>query len=161
MRKLAIIALWALAACQSAPAPVQVQETPASTAASTSAPTVAVSGSIMSLLNAQRASQGRAPLVEDARLSQASQAHAQDMVAGAYFSHTGRDGSSFADRARAAGYNCPAAENIASGQRTEAEVMTAWFNSPGHRRNILLPDAAQYGVGRAGNVWVMTFGRGC
>ena len=32
-----------------------------------------------------------------------------------------------------------AGENIAYGQRTPAEVMNGWMNSPGHRANILNP----------------------
>jgi len=115
----------------------------------------------MSILNSERAAQGLGPLRENARLSQASRAHAQDMANNGYFSHNGRNGSSFVDRARAAGYTCPAAENIAQGQTTEAVVMTTWMNSSGHRRNIMLSNTADFGIGRAGNVWVMMFGRGC
>jgi len=85
-----------------------------------------------------------------------------DAAVGGYFSHTGQNGSSFSDRARAAGYTCAAAENIASGQRSEAEVMTSWLNSPGHRRNILLRDVVDIGIGRVGTMWVMMLGRaGC
>ena len=40
------------------------------------------------------------------------------------------------------------AENIAAGQRTPAEVMTAWLNSPGHRANILNCASVAIGVGR-------------
>jgi len=158
MKPIAIAAFWALTACGAATVPVLDI---APRAVPIGGPVIAASGEIMSLLNAQRASQGRAPLQENARLSQASLAHAQDMVAGSYFSHRGRDGSSFSDRARAAGNTCAAAENIASGQRSEIEVMTSWINSPGHRRNILLSDATEYGIGRSGTTWVMMFGRGC
>ncbi|MBU2992724.1 CAP domain-containing protein [Octadecabacter sp. B2R22] len=113
------------------------------------------------MLNAARADTGLGPVRENARLSQAARFHATDMVANDYFSHTGRTGSSFTDRARAAGYACAAAENIASGQETESEVFTTWMNSSGHRRNILLRDAREFGIGRVGNMWVLMMGRGC
>jgi uncharacterized protein YkwD len=42
-----------------------------------------------------------------------------------------------------------AGENIASGQRTAAEVMQTWMNSSGHRANILSSTYNQIGVGVA------------
>jgi len=112
-------------------------------------------------LNTEREANGLGSVVPDTRLSRAAQAHARDMVANDYFSHVGANGSSFSDRARAAGYGCAAAENIAFGQRSEGEVMDEWMASPGHRRNILLRDAVQFGLGREGNMWVLMLGRGC
>jgi uncharacterized protein YkwD len=44
-----------------------------------------------------------------------------------------------------------AGENIAYGQRTPAEVMRDWMNSPGHRNNILSRSFSQIGVGLAKN----------
>ena len=38
-------------------------------------------------------------------------------------------------------------ENVAWNQRGPEEVMTAWLNSPGHRRNILSPSYTEIGVG--------------
>ena len=116
---------------------------------------------MMALINAERAAQGLGPVRENPRLSQAARAHAADMVANGTFSHTGSDGSRFFERAAAAGYACASAENIALGQRTEAEVMTSWMGSSGHRRNILTPDAVEFGIGRVDNMWVQLFGRGC
>lgn len=113
------------------------------------------------LMNSVRTAQGYSRVTENARLSQAARAHAIDMVRNDYFSHVGRNGSAFTDRARAAGYTCVAAENIAVGQNSEEAVMTAWVNSPGHLRNILKPDVREYGIGREGNMWVMMLGRGC
>jgi len=87
--------------------------------------------------------------------------HAEDMVAQNYFSHTGANGSRFTQRARAAGYGCAIAENIASGHPTEGAVMAAWMQSSGHRRNILMPNAVEFGIGRSGNIWVLMMGSGC
>ena len=55
-----------------------------------------------------------------------------------------------------------AGENIASGQKTPAEVVAAWMNSPGHRANILSPTYNQLGVGLATsksgkNYWTQMF----
>lgn len=110
---------------------------------------VAPAGSVTQIVNAQRAANGLSAVRNDARLARAAQAHAEDMVAQGYFSHTGANGSRFSQRARAAGYTCAAAENIASGQKTSATVMEDWMNSAGHRRNILLSDARDIGIGRA------------
>jgi len=44
-----------------------------------------------------------------------------------------------------------AGENIAYGQRTPAEVMRDWMNSPGHRNNILSRSYTEIGVGLAKN----------
>ncbi|WP_375280409.1 CAP domain-containing protein [Pseudooctadecabacter sp.] len=122
---------------------------------------VAPSGSVMSFLNAARAQNGLPPVSEDRRLSQSAQRHAQDMQANGFFAHTGSNGSSFSDRARAAGYTCARNENIANGQRTAEGVVTAWMNSPGHRRNLLASNVTEFGIGRTDNNWVLVMGAGC
>lgn len=147
----AVLATLGVMACQPTP-PTQavVPATP-----------VVSSNSFVGLINAERTTSGLGLLVENAQLSTAAQAHAADMVAQGYFSHTGQNGSTFSQRAQATGYACAAAENIAAGQQSEANVMAGWMNSAGHRRNILLRDATQFGLGRAGNTWVLMLGRGC
>lgn len=160
MRVLMSIATLGLAtmlvAC-SAPSETREFSVPNSAPVQAAVPT----GGIMSILNQERAARGLPALREDARLSRASRLHAQDMVANDYFAHVGLNGSTLSTRARAAGYTCVAAENIAIGQKTNAAVMTAWMNSPPHRRNIMLSDTAEFGIGRVGDMWVMMFGRGC
>ena len=72
------------------------------------------------------------------------------MATNDYFSHTSQDGTSFATRITNAGYKWSgAAENIAKGQRTPADVMKAWMNSSGHRANILNCGLKDLGVGLA------------
>ena len=63
------------------------------------------------------------------------------------FSHTGRGGSNFVSRAKAAGYAHPSAENIAWGYRSAEDVVTGWMNSPGHRTNILNCRSKTVGTG--------------
>lgn len=164
MKKTALIALACsilLAGCQSTTNSTQVTTRTITLAEAATRNAPALQGEMTALINAQRAANGRSALAEDPALSRAAQAFAADMEAFDYFSHTGRNGSSFMDRARAVGYGCVAAENIARGQRSEAAVMEAWMNSSGHRRNILLRDARDYGIGLSGDTWVMLLGRGC
>lgn len=45
-----------------------------------------------------------------------------------------------------------AAENLAAGQSTPAEVILGWMNSPGHRANLLAAQAREAGFGVARGV---------
>ena len=81
-----------------------------------------------------------------------------------YISHVSDDGRSFADRARAQGYDSPGGENVARGQRDAADVMDGWMNSAGHRANILNCSFKAIGVGVIRGVdgtlvWGQVFGR--
>jgi uncharacterized protein YkwD len=107
------------------------------------------------LLNAERVGRGLPRLAENRRLAAAARRYAAELVAGQYFSHTGRDGSDVAQRLRRAGY-IPAnrawavGENLAWGTgplATPAGVVRAWMNSPGHRANILDPRYREVGLG--------------
>jgi uncharacterized protein YkwD len=114
------------------------------------------------LLNGARAGSGADSVSYDARLGQAAQGHANDMLANGYFSHTGLNGSSPGDRIQATGYKARAwGENIAKGQRSEAAVFEAWQNSPGHRANNLNPNFEDFALAKAGTGsqlhWVLVF----
>jgi stress response protein SCP2 len=128
-----------------------------------SAPTSLVH-EVVAATNRERAASGLAPLALEARLGTAAQAHAEDMVARRFFSHDSPDGRSVADRVLAAGYlYSVVAENLAAGQRSAAEVVEGWMNSPGHRANILSRDVRQIGIGfteggEYGTTWVQVFG---
>jgi uncharacterized protein YkwD len=115
----------------------------------------AVAEATLCLLNGERADNGLAPLTPNATLAGVGTAYAQDMVAGSYFSHTGRDGSGVFERIERSGYLPDGAgwvlgENLAwgtGGLATPGSIMRAWMNSPGHRANILNPDYREIGVG--------------
>ena len=109
--------------------------------------TAKLQGDIAYLTNKQRASYGCKPLRLDARLTTASVGHSAYMAQSGSFSHTGRGGSDFVRRDKAAHYPRPLAENIAYGYRTGMDVVNAWMASPGHRRNILNCKATAVGVG--------------
>lgn len=122
--------------------------------------------SMLELVNAERAADGQAPVRLNARLSEAAQGHAEDMIANNFFSHTSSNGDTLSDRVAETGYTaCYASENIAFGQRDEEEVMEAWMNSDGHRRNILAEQPEDFGFARVdssrGIHWVQVFGRSC
>ncbi|MFJ3670980.1 CAP domain-containing protein [Streptomyces sp. NPDC090106] len=119
---------------------------------------------VVGLTNRERSRHGLPPLAPDPRLTDAAQAHSADMVARAFYSHTSPDGTQPWDRAAAAGaHRRSIGENIACGQRSAAEVVEGWMNSPGHRANILKPDFTHIGVGfagggAAGTYWTQLFG---
>ncbi|WP_055489224.1 CAP domain-containing protein [Streptomyces sp. TP-A0356] len=119
---------------------------------------------VIALTNAERAAAGLPPLAADPLLTAAAQAHCADMVARAFYAHTSPDGREPWDRAAAAGSRHRAVgENIACGQRSPAEVVRGWMDSPGHRANILKPAFTHMGVGfagggRAGTYWTQLFG---
>ncbi|HEX8628953.1 MAG TPA: CAP domain-containing protein [Catenuloplanes sp.] len=116
------------------------------------------------LVNEKRAAAGCQPVRTDERLRAAARAHSGDMARNDYFSHDGRNGSTPWARAKQAGYPRPIGENIAKGQPTPAEVMKAWMDSDGHRRNIVNCAAKETGVGLAYDgstpVWTQMFGAG-
>ncbi|MFI9206436.1 CAP domain-containing protein [Streptomyces sp. NPDC053048] len=119
---------------------------------------------VLALTNRERTAAALPPLAADPRLAAAARAHSTDMVARDFYSHTTPEGREPWDRARAAGAPHRAiGENIACGQRTPAEVVRGWMDSPGHRANILTPGFTHLGVGyatggRAGTYWTQLFG---
>ena len=52
-----------------------------------------------------------------------------------------------------------APENIAMGQKTAAEVVKGWMESPGHRANIMNGNFTHIGIGydANGNYWTQQF----
>lgn len=125
----------------------------------------ALESEVFALVNAERASAGFHPLVENQDLIRAARYHAQDMSEDGYFDHDSydrKDGNlvRVSDPFTRIGrfYSQPSAENIAKGQTKAKQVMTDWMNSPGHRKNILSPTSKTLGVGMVDNHWVQNFG---
>jgi uncharacterized protein YkwD/stress response protein SCP2 len=123
-----------------------------------------LSAEVVRLTSAERTAAGLAPLTVDPLLTAAAQAHSDDMVARDFYAHTTPEGREPWDRARAAGSRHRGiGENIACGQRSPAEVVEGWMNSPGHRANILRPEFGHIGIGyatgsRSGTYWTQLFG---
>lgn len=126
-------------------------------------PVAGLSASIAPEVNAFRLANGQTALAADARLARAAQAHADDMSANGFFSHTGQNGSSVGDRVKLQGYGfCFAAENIAQGQKGALEALEGWQKFEGHRRNLLSGNATQFAMAQSADYWVMVLGKpGC
>jgi uncharacterized protein YkwD len=99
------------------------------------------------LINQYRKQHGLKPLKLNAELSNAAKAHSRDLAKWDRISHFGSDGSNPWDRVKRAGYNARlAAENVGTGQVSIEEVFKGWQESPGHNKNLLLPDAEHMGI---------------
>lgn len=121
----------------------------------------ALENEVVRLVNIERAKQGLAPLTNNWELARVARYKSQDMKNKNYFSHTSPTyGSPFQMMQHFGIVYRTAGENIAMGQRTPQEVMTAWMNSPGHRANILNTSFKEIGVGVAKNgtiYWTQQF----
>ena len=115
---------------------------------------------VIDLTNEKRASRGLKPLNANWELSRVARYKSQDMANNKYFSHTSPTYGSpfnmiknFGIKYRSAG------ENIAYGQRTPAQVVNSWWNSAGHRANMLNANYTDIGVGYVanGNYWTQMF----
>jgi uncharacterized YkwD family protein len=157
-----------------APAPTTEQTTQASTtpvqqepaqaeATATSESSYSLSAyeqKVVDLTNQERAKNGLPALKVDVTLSKMARDKSQDMSTNHYFSHTSPTYGSPFDMMKKYGITYSyAGENIAMGQRTPEEVVTAWMNSDGHRKNILSPNFTSIGVGYVadGNYWTQEF----
>jgi len=142
LRRLAVTALLAPVAALGA----TMTASPAEAAAAKTSETT-LQNEINRLINIQRTTHGCPTLQVNAALTTAARNHSTWMSQTGTFSHTGRAGSTFITRTKAAGYTKPSAENIAWGYRTANAVVTGWMNSPGHRKNILNCQSKTVGVG--------------
>ncbi|MDX3661038.1 CAP domain-containing protein [Streptomyces sp. ID05-26A] len=133
---------------------------PAATAAT-------VQENVIALTNAERAKVNCPALKSNAALNTAAQRHSVDMATKNFMGHTGSDGSTMVVRIERAGYTrwTRAAENVAAGYGTAAEVVRGWMNSSGHRANILNCALRDIGVGHQyrqgttyGHYWTQNFG---
>jgi len=115
-------------------------------------PKNSVADEILALVNQERAKAGAQPLQMDSELQKVAQLKSEDMIQNNYFDHTSPVYGTPFEMMDQFGISYSAAgENIAAGQRSAQEVMTAWMNSPGHRRNILEPAYTHIGIGIAEN----------
>lgn len=101
------------------------------------------------LLNEIRRANRLGSMAADSRLEEAARYQARRMAQYRKVSHAVGWGNGFVARLRKAGIHGPAAENLCAGQKDIRSAFKAWMNSPGHRRNILDPEFAHYGLARA------------
>ncbi|WP_373534286.1 CAP domain-containing protein [Microcoleus sp.] len=105
---------------------------------------------VLELTNIERSKLSLSPLTLNTQLLNAAETHSQNMALQDFFSHTGKDGSSFTSRITTTGYKFAdgaAAENIGVGYSTPEQVVEGWMNSSGHRTNILNPNLKEIGIG--------------
>lgn len=128
----------------------------------------AVRQEMLERVNTVRRGIGLRPLELNPRLTEAAQAHADDMLARTYYNHNSPEGTTPPQRVRAAGFIADVvAENIAAGQTSTEDALGAWLHSTDHRRNLLDPRLTHIGIGMAlGSyehrykiLWVQDFGR--
>ncbi|MCM3569831.1 CAP domain-containing protein [Neobacillus mesonae] len=115
---------------------------------------------VVDLTNQERAKNGLRDLKVDVELSKMAHEKSRDMSANGYFDHTSPTYGSPFDMMKQYGISYRyAGENIAMGQKTPEEVVKAWMNSEGHRKNILSPNFTHIGVGYVsqGNYWTQEF----
>jgi uncharacterized YkwD family protein len=103
---------------------------------------------VVDLVNKERAAAGLSALKVNMTLAKVAETKAADLRDKNYFSHTSPTYGSPFDMMKQFGISYTAAgENIAKGQKTPAEVMNGWMNSPGHKANILNSKYTEIGVG--------------
>ncbi|WP_166001250.1 CAP domain-containing protein [Bacillus sp. Cs-700] len=115
---------------------------------------------VVNLTNDERAKAGLPALEVDTELSKVAQAKSEDMRDNNYFAHNSPTYGSPFDMMNQFGVDYQSAgENIAKGQQTPEEVVNAWMNSEGHRKNIMNGSFTHIGVGyvEEGNIWTQQF----
>lgn len=96
------------------------------------------------LVNRERVAHGLPSLRVSAKLNRVAEGWSRAMVASQQFGH----GPNFTGRLNAVGYDWQmAGENVATGQRTPAAVVSGWMGSLGHCENILNPAFRDMGSG--------------
>lgn len=105
---------------------------------------------IFHLTNGVRVKNGLPALGYSDKATTSARIHSKDMADNNYFDHQSPDGRRAADRMSAQGISYrTCGENIASGYSSPFHFVNGWYNSPGHRSNILYSDFKYLGVGVA------------
>lgn len=120
---------------------------------------------MLKLTNQARCEQGLSPLTATPLLSDAATQHNLDMLLNNYFDHNGSDGTTVGDRVSMQGYTWQAVgENLAAGSTSAAETFDLWWQSPGHKANLLNSDFREAGLSHIFQVgsqwahyWTMVF----
>jgi uncharacterized protein YkwD len=100
-------------------------------------------------LGAIRGSNGLASVAPDATAEAAALEQARFMVVGGRMDHTALTGRDFVSRMKRNRVPSPAAENLAHGRMNLDRLFAMWMDSEGHRRNMLDPRFARFGLAYA------------
>ena len=115
---------------------------------------------VIELTNQKRVQNGLKPLTPNWELSRVARYKSQDMHDKKYFAHNSPTYGTPFQMIKNFGISYRSAgENIARGQRTPEAVVNSWWNSSGHRQNMLGSSYTQIGVGYVsdGNYWTQMF----
>ncbi len=102
---------------------------------------------LFELVNGERRSAHLPPFAWDERAAEVARAHSRDMMSRGEIGHESPTTGSPADRVHAAGIHVPLVlENVAFAP-TVRDAHEGLMHSPGHRANILNPEANRIGIG--------------
>lgn len=104
---------------------------------------------VLEAINLLRHEHGRLPLARDARLDALARHHARQMGALGFFGHRSPSEGNVGERLEAAGIGYRVvAENLAE---AHSALDAHWLleKSPGHRKNLLMPEVTRVGIGTA------------
>lgn len=111
-------------------------------------PALDVSAEALDGINRFRAENGLQPLKIDAGLVELAKDQAGLMANKQILSHDVE--GDFESRMNKGGYRKQAgAENVGAGHADVAATLAAWQRSPGHRANLLMPEAIRFGMAKA------------
>jgi uncharacterized protein YkwD len=102
---------------------------------------------MLELVNRDRTRAGLAAVVADAKLAEIARAHSRDMAENEFVQHVSPRTGALVDRIQRAGL-APTmmAENVGRAY-TAQQAQNGFMSSPGHRGNVLIPDARKVGIG--------------
>jgi uncharacterized protein YkwD len=172
-RALTVVLAGLMVACTAGEKPRTATQAPARPAAPASVSVNSLEQKVTQATNAFRDDNRLRPLKPAVQLTIVAQSHARNMARQDKFGDTDKnghvlDGKGFEDRIKASGYAfAQVAENVGyqlNKPDPAAAMMEGWQDSPGHRRNILTPQATEIGVGAAQGksgrwYFVQVFGR--
>lgn len=103
---------------------------------------------ILQLMNGKRVEAGLKPLTLDNTLVQVARYKSDHMIQYNYFDHVTPQGTKYTDWLQAVGYKyTTAGENIAYNTYDAVELFNQWWNSPGHRANMMNASYTKVGIG--------------
>jgi len=103
---------------------------------------------ILELMNAKRTEAGLQPLTMDNTLVQVARYKSNDMIQNNFFDHINPDGTKWTNWLQAIGYKyTTTGENIAYNTSDPVELFNQWWNSPGHRANMMNASYNKVGIG--------------
>jgi uncharacterized protein YkwD len=103
---------------------------------------------ILELMNEKRVAAGLKPLTMDNTLVQIARYKSNHMIQYNYFDHVTPEGTKWTNWLQAIGYKyTTTGENIAYNTSDPVELFNQWWNSPGHRANMMNASYSKVGMG--------------